>query len=91
MLARRYRIEGQVQGVGYRQAMQYEAERLGLTGWVRNRHDDSVEAVAYGNEAALAQFIAWASRGPSLAKVTQVRVTEAVCPENHSFVILATE
>jgi acylphosphatase len=91
MLAKHCRIEGQVQGVGYRQALQYEAEKLGLTGWVRNRRDGSVEAIACGNEAALAQFIAWTSHGPYLAKVRQVLVTEAECPENHSFVILATE
>ncbi|HET9735441.1 MAG TPA: acylphosphatase [Burkholderiales bacterium] len=66
------RITGRVQGVGYREALRSEAERLGVTGWVRNRSDGSVEALAQGSASALATFIAWARRGPPAARVEDV-------------------
>jgi acylphosphatase len=66
------RIEGTVQGVGYRHALQREAERLGLSGWVRNRRDGSVESVAQGATEALQALEAWARRGPPAARVTRV-------------------
>lgn len=65
-------IRGQVQGVGFRDAMSREAERLGLTGWVRNRADGDVEAVAQGGAAALEALVAWARRGPPAARVEHV-------------------
>ena len=71
------RIEGLVQGVGYRAAMQDRAQRLGLTGWVRNRRDGSVEAVAQGPIEALERFVAWARQGPPAARVTSVRVSDS--------------
>lgn len=46
-------VRGRVQGVGFRYAMINEARRLGVTGWVRNRRDGSVEAFACGVPAAL--------------------------------------
>jgi acylphosphatase len=64
---------GRVQGVGYRYALRDEALRLGIAGWVRNRADGSVEALLQGDAAALAQLIAWARRGPRLARVDEVR------------------
>lgn len=69
------RITGRVQGVGFREALREEALRLGLTGWVRNRTDGSVEALAQGSEAALAALLAWARRGPPAARVARVAET----------------
>ncbi len=66
-------VEGRVQGVCFRMYTQEEAERLGLTGWVRNRHDGTVEAMAEGEEDVLADFLAWCRRGPPHARVTGVK------------------
>jgi acylphosphatase len=70
-------ISGRVQGVGFRYSMLAEAERLGVTGWVRNRRDGAVEAVVDGDPAAVAAMIAWANTGPPGARVTGVVVGEA--------------
>lgn len=66
------RIRGKVQGVFFRESARVEATRLGLTGWVRNRDDGSVEAVAEGEPAALEDFIRWCHRGPVAARVSEV-------------------
>jgi acylphosphatase len=67
-------ITGLVQGVGYRYSMAREAARLGVTGWVRNRVDGSVEAMIEGSHVQLAAMIDWARRGPSSAEVAHVAV-----------------
>jgi acylphosphatase len=72
MRSRQIRVKGQVQGVGYRYALRDEAQRLGITGWVRNRSDGSVEALLQGDAAALERLIAWARRGPALARVAEL-------------------
>lgn len=69
-----FRIEGKVQGVGYRFGFRREALRLGLTGWVRNRLDGSVEAIVQGPESSIGALLRWARRGPPAARVEQVRV-----------------
>lgn len=74
MVTRHLQISGRVQGVGFRYAMQSEAARLGLTGWVRNRRDGSVEALVQGNDAAVAALTEWARRGPAGAQVAALRV-----------------
>jgi len=71
------RIEGRVQGVGYRDALRSEALSRGLTGWVRNRRDGSVEAVLQGESASVDAVIAWARRGPPMASVGRVRAVPA--------------
>ncbi|AUX47864.1 acylphosphatase [Sorangium cellulosum] len=67
-------VRGRVQGVFFRASTQREAKRLGLTGWVKNRTDGSVEVLAEGEEDELKELIAWANRGPSAARVERVDV-----------------
>jgi len=76
-VTRHLRIRGRVQGVWYRESMRLEAERLGVTGWVRNRGDDAVEAVVQGEESAVATMIAWCRVGPPAARVENIDITEA--------------
>ncbi len=67
-------IRGRVQGVYFRASTVYEAQNLGLTGWVRNSPDGSVEAVAEGTCEKIEELIAWCKKGPSGARVTNVEV-----------------
>ena len=76
MIRRRLRIHGGVQGVGFRWSCAREAERLGVRGWVANRPDGTVEAVAEGDAEAVQQLVAWAHHGPRHARVDRVDVTE---------------
>jgi acylphosphatase len=73
----RLRIEGRVQGVGYRWWAVGEARRLGLAGWARNRADGSVEVLAIGPAESLGALEAACGRGPSAARVTAVIATPA--------------
>lgn len=67
-------IHGRVQGVFYRDSMRREAQRLGVAGWVRNRSDGTVEAVAQGEANAVDAIVRWARRGPEHAQVERVEI-----------------
>jgi acylphosphatase len=67
--ASRFFVTGLVQGVGFRFFAVAEAERLGITGYVRNRRDGRVEAYAIGTPEQLAQFRARLEKGPRLSSV----------------------
>lgn len=67
-------IEGYVQGVFFRSNTKSVAERLGITGWVRNLPDGRVEAVFEGDAEAVKKIIEWCWRGPPGAEVTNVDV-----------------
>jgi acylphosphatase len=90
MLTRRLEITGVVQGVGFRYSMQREALRLSVRGWVRNRRDGSVEALAHGEPAAVERLIEWARRGPPGAKVVEVRSSHAADEPATAFEIRST-
>ena len=77
MITRRLSIQGRVQGVGFRESMVAAARTAGVAGWVRNCADGSVEALVQGDPAAVEAVVAWARRGPPLARVTAVAVDEA--------------
>jgi acylphosphatase len=66
-------VRGRVQGVNFRYTTQAEAARLGLTGWVRNLRDGSVEVLAEGPRPALDQLHTFLQRGPPAAAVSEVR------------------
>jgi acylphosphatase len=65
-------VQGHVQGVGFRVSAASQARQLGLTGWVRNLPDDTVETVAAGPRRALEQYLFWLHKGPYGALVMQV-------------------
>ncbi len=69
-------IAGRVQGVGYRQWLCEESLTLGLTGWVRNRRDGSVEAVIDGIVPLVQTLIERAHRGPPSSRVDSITVVE---------------
>ena len=74
MLQARLTITGLVQGVGYRDWAMMRAQRLGLTGWVRNRSDGSVELLVVGEDTAVGQMIEACRQGPSMARINEVDV-----------------
>lgn len=76
-ITRHLRISGRVQGVGYRYSLCAEAQANGISGWVRNRRDGTVEAVLQGGPEAVDKLIAWARRGPPAAQVTGVSAQAA--------------
>lgn len=81
-------VRGRVQGVYFRASAVREARRMGLTGWVKNRNDGAVELVAEGEEDQVKDFLAWAQRGPSTARVDKVETRwRSYTGEYPSFVI----
>jgi acylphosphatase len=67
-------ISGRVQGIGFRYATRERARSRGVAGWVRNNSDGTVDAVFEGSPEAVEALIAWCRRGPSGARVDDVKV-----------------
>ena len=66
-------IEGRVQGVWFRESTRRQALRMGVTGWVRNRPDGTVEVAAEGEESRVRALVDWCGEGPPAARVTRVQ------------------
>jgi acylphosphatase len=71
------KVTGRVQGVSFRWYAVQEAERCGVTGWVRNEPDGSVAAQLEGDDAAVDAMVEWCRHGPSYASVRHVAVLES--------------
>ncbi|MDA0578000.1 MAG: acylphosphatase [Verrucomicrobia bacterium] len=78
-----FRVDGRVQGVFFRVSACTEARRLGITGWVRNLPDGSVETVAEGLPDQVQAYLAWCRRGPPHAQVRGV--SEGYAPATGEF------
>ena len=65
-------IEGRVQGVWFRDSTKREANRLNITGWVKNRYDGNVELIAEGSKENVAKLTEWCHNGPPAARVKGV-------------------
>ena len=78
MIAKRFRVTGRVQGVAFRWSTAGVAQRLGISGWVRNVPDGSVEGWAEGTDAAMEEFAAWLRDGPPAARVSELTLEDAV-------------
>lgn len=81
-ITRHLTVRGRVQGVGYRNYLEYKAAELGVGGWVRNRSDGNVEAMVQGPDAAVAAIIECAQRGPRASRVSGVAVSEGIAAED---------
>jgi len=68
-------IHGRVQGVFFRMETKRAADRFGVSGWVQNRRDGTVEAVFEGNRNQIDDILAWCKKGPPHANVADVNVT----------------
>lgn len=84
-------ISGRVQGVWFRAWTAGEATALGLTGWVRNRTDGTVEAVFSGDADDIDRMLTACRDGPPLARVEHVEVQDCAPPEPDGFVTRPTE
>jgi acylphosphatase len=84
-------IHGRVQGVGYRAWTIKNAQKLGLTGWARNRTDGTVEALFCGEEEPVEEMIQRCHEGPLAARVQKVERKLADIPPPRDFTQLPTE
>ena len=75
VVRRRVMVRGEVQGVFFRDSTKKEAERRGVSGWVRNRDDGSVEAVFEGPAEAVEAMVEWCRSGPPRATVEDMDVS----------------
>jgi len=81
-------IKGKVQGVYYRNAAKEEADKLGITGWIKYISEGRVEAMATGNEEQLQKFINWCRRGPEKAIVKDVIITPLSPQQFNDFAVI---
>lgn len=85
--AKRWLVEGRVQGVGFRYFVQEKASRLGLCGWVRNLGDGRVEVYAAGKPEKLSDLAAALHAGPPLSDVRRVEESEDAVQKISGFIV----
>jgi acylphosphatase len=77
VVAREVTVRGRVQGVFFRDSCRQQAERLGITGWVRNEPDGTVRGHFEGEQGAVEQLVDWCREGPRHAQVEGIDVSPA--------------
>lgn len=80
-------VSGKVQGVFFRQTTQEKAKALGLSGWVRNLPNGTVEAVICGEQTAVEQLTDWLWEGPTNANVTEVELSDHDLESHRDFTV----
>lgn len=85
--AKRWLVEGRVQGVGFRYFVREKAAKLGLTGWVRNLGDGRVEVYAAGKPDKLSDLAAALHAGPPLSAVRSVEENEEAVQNTSGFIV----
>lgn len=83
-------VSGTVQGVGYRYTAGMQADEFGVTGWVRNLRDGTVEAEIEGDPDAVDAMLAWMAEGPPGSRVDTARVAERDTAGGSGFEVLGT-
>ncbi|HRC08241.1 MAG TPA: acylphosphatase [Miltoncostaeales bacterium] len=87
---RRVIVRGHVQGVWFRESTRQEAEKVGVTGWVRNLPDDTVEAALEGDPEAVEQVLAFVRVGPAAADVTSIDIRHETVVHEVAFEVRPT-
>ncbi|MBN2796043.1 MAG: acylphosphatase [Clostridia bacterium] len=86
-----FKVTGRVQGVGFRYFVKVNAERLHLTGWVRNLSDGAVEGIICGNKEALSQMLSRIEKGNNFSQVINMEIEEIEDLNLTTFRVLASE
>lgn len=81
-------IEGNVQGIGFRQFIKYKAKKLNVKGWIKNLSDGRVEAVFAGNRLDIEKMLEFSRKGPFLAEVKGLEIEKLPDQEFDSFDII---
>ena len=81
--ARHVKVYGRVQGVGFRYSARTIAHRIGVTGWVRNESDGTVEVVCEGDTESVKRYVKWLAKGPLGARV--LRIEDKAIPYTGSY------
>ena len=81
-------VKGKVQGVFFRAEAKEAADKLGITGWVKNHEDGNVEIMAKGSQQAVDGFVEWCKTGNKKAEVTEVIVTPLHLDDFDTFEII---
>jgi len=83
-------VSGDVQGVVYRYTMRMEADDAGVSGWVRNRRDGTVEAEIEGTDEQVDSMLAWMAEGPPGSRVAHAQVRDAAPTASRGFEVRPT-
>ncbi|GAA4065784.1 acylphosphatase [Agromyces indicus] len=89
MIRQRVIVHGRVQAVGFRFSARVEAQRLGVSGWIKNRSDGAVEAEIEGEAAAVDAMLSWLDEGPPGADVTSMSTADLAPTGERGFRVMS--